>query len=54
LRFDGSAPYDTEREFNLVAQTILVAGYLEIGREDCLFANKARITLINDATPLLR
>lgn len=53
LRFDnGNGASDTELQ--LVAQSILVAGYLEIGREDCLFARRARITLINDVTPLLR
>lgn len=38
----------------MVAETIVVAGYLEMGREDDLFTRKARVILINHEIPPLR
>ena len=52
LFYNGKGASDTE--LLLQANTILIRGYLEIGREESLFTRKARIVLSNTATPISR
>ena len=52
LFYNGKGASDTE--LLLQANTILIRGYLEIGREESLFTRKARIVLSNTAAPISR